>query len=182
MSIPRRLGRLARGFVNNLQEDDRFRETLRVGRERGETLRESFGDAFSAAWRGASEEWNAAEEERRASEEQETGPDSGNTGQSSPGNSSSGRSSSGRSSYWQRASSATFTPRKYPLPVLKAYERLGLDTGANLEEVRRKRRELVKRYHPDRFSDPEKRVRAERLTSEINAAQDTIARHLTRSR
>lgn len=170
MSIPRRLGRLARGFVNNLQEDDRFRETLRVGRERGETLRESFGDAFSAAWRGASEEWNAAEEERRASEGQETGADAG----------SSGRSSSERSSYWQRASSATFTPRKYPLPVLKAYERLGLDTGANLEEVRKKRRELVKRYHPDRFSDPDKRVRAERLTSEINAAHDTIARHLAR--
>lgn len=175
MSIPRRLGRLARGFVNNLQEDDRFRETLRVGRERGETLRESFGDAFSAAWRGASEEWNAAEEERRASEGQETGTDAGSSGRSS-----SASSSSERSSYWPRASSATFTPHKYPLPVLKAYERLGLDTGANLEEVRKKRRELVKRYHPDRFSDPDKRVRAERLTSEINAAHDTVARHLMR--
>lgn len=168
MSIPRRLGRLARGFVNNLQEDDRFRETLRVGRERGETLRESFGDAFTAAWRGASEEWNASEEERRASEEQEAGEGSGG----------SGRSSSQNRSYWQRASSTTFAPFKYPLPVLKAYERLGLDTGTNLEEVRRKRRELVKRYHPDRFSDPDKRVRAERLTSEINAAHDTISRHL----
>jgi hypothetical protein len=168
VSIPRRLGRLARGFVNNLQEDDRFRETLRVGRERGETLRESFGDAFTAAWRGASEEWNASEEERRVSEEQEAGEGSGG----------SGRSSSQNRSYWQRASSTTFAPFKYPLPVLKAYERLGLDTGTNLEEVRRKRRELVKRYHPDRFSDPDKRVRAERLTSEINAAHDTISRHL----
>ncbi len=168
MSIPRRLGRLARGFVNNLQEDDRFRETLRVGRERGETLRESFGDAFTAAWRGASEEWNVSEEERRASEEQETGEGSRGSGQNSSQN----------RSYWQRASSTTFAPFKYPLPVLKAYERLGLDTGTNLEEVRKKRRELVKRYHPDRFSDPDKRVRAERLTSEINAAHDTISRHL----
>jgi hypothetical protein len=168
VSIPRRLGRLARGFVNNLQEDDRFRETLRVGRERGETLRESFGDAFTAAWRGASEEWNASEEERRASEEQEAGEGSRGSGQNSSQN----------RSYWQRASSTTFAPFKYPLPVLKAYERLGLDTGTNLEEVRRKRRELVKRYHPDRFSDPDKRVRAERLTSEINAAHDTISRHL----
>lgn len=168
MSMPRRLGRLARGFVNNLQEDDRFRETLRVGRERGETLRETFGDAFTAAWRGASEEWNASEEERRASEERKSGEESAGTGQSSSQN----------RSYWQRASSTTFAPFKYPLPVLKAYERLGLDTGTKLEEVRRKRRELVKRYHPDRFSDPEKRVRAERLTSEINAAHDTIARHL----
>lgn len=168
MSIPRRLGRLARGFVLNLQEDDRFRETLRVGRERGETLRETFGDAFGAAWRGASEEWNTAEEERRASEEQESG---GNPG-------SSDRNSSQNRSYWQRASSTTFTPFKYPVPVLKAYERLGLDTGVGLEEVNRKRRELVKRYHPDRFPDPEKRLRAERLTSEINAAHDTISRHL----
>ena len=170
MSIPRRLGRLARGFVNNLQEDDRFRETLRVGRERGETLRETFGDAFTAAWRGASEEWNTSEEERRASEEQAPGENEG------PGQSSS--ESSKNKSYWQRASSTTFAPFKYPLPVLKAYDRLGLDTGANLEEVRKKRRDLVKRYHPDRFPDPDKRVRAERLTSEINAAHDTIARHL----
>jgi hypothetical protein len=168
VSIPRRLGRLARGFVNNLQEDDRFRETLRVGRERGETLRETFGDAFSAAWRGASEEWNTAEEERRTSEGQESGERR--------------QSSSRTGSYWQRASSTTFAPRKFPLPVLKAYDRLGLDTGAGLEEVGRKRRELVKRYHPDRFPDPDKRVRAERLTSEINAAHDTIARHLKRSR
>ena len=168
MSIPRRLGRLARGFVNNLQEDDRFRETLRVGRERGETLRETFGDAFGAAWRGASEEWNTAEEERRSSEEQESGGNPGGSDQSY----------SQDRSYWQRASSTTFAPFKYPLPVLKAYERLGLETGAGLEEVSRKRRELVKRYHPDRFSDPEKRVRAERLTSEINAAHDTISRHL----
>ena len=167
MSIPRRLGRLARGFVNNLQEDDRFRETLRVGRERGETLRETFGDAFGAAWRGASEEWNTAEEERRSSEEQ---------GPGAPGGSDQ-RYSQDRS-YWQRASSTTFAPFKYPLPVLKAYERLGLETGTGLEGVSRKRRELVKRYHPDRFSDPEKRIRAERLTSEINAAHDTISRHL----
>lgn len=170
MSIPRRLGRLARGFVNNLQEDDRFRETLRVGRERGETLRETFGDAFGAAWRGASEEWNAAEEERRATEEKEEA--------GKPGGS--GRNSSQNSSYRQRnySASSIFTPFKYPLPVLKAYERLGLDTGTGIEEVNRKRRDLVKRYHPDRFSDPEKRVRAERLTSEINAAHDTISRHL----
>jgi curved DNA-binding protein CbpA len=46
-----------------------------------------------------------------------------------------------------------------------------------MEEVDRKRRELVKRFHPDRFSDPEKRLRAERVTAEINAAHDTIERH-----
>jgi curved DNA-binding protein CbpA len=45
-----------------------------------------------------------------------------------------------------------------------------------MEEVDRKRRELVKRFHPDRFSDPEKRLRAERVTAEINAAHDAIER------
>jgi hypothetical protein len=45
------MGRLARGFVLNIN-DERLRETIRIGRQRGETLR----DAFEAAWRGAAEE------------------------------------------------------------------------------------------------------------------------------
>jgi curved DNA-binding protein CbpA len=49
-----------------------------------------------------------------------------------------------------------------------------------MEEVDRKRRELVKKFHPDRFPDPEKRARAERLTAEINAAHDAIERHVQR--
>ncbi len=173
MSIPRRLGRLARGFVLNLQEDDRLRETLRTGRERGETLRDSFGGAFEAAWRGAAEEWRTAEEERQAEEQQDPGErDTGERGQGRP------RDGSGRRGY----SSTTFAPRKFPPPVLKAYERLDLLPGSGLEEISRKRRELIKRYHPDRFSEPDKRVRAERLTAEINAAHDTISRYLTRGR
>jgi curved DNA-binding protein CbpA len=52
--------------------------------------------------------------------------------------------------------------------------------GTAIDEVDRKRRELIKRYHPDRFSDPEKRARAERVTAEINAAHDRIERHLLR--
>jgi curved DNA-binding protein CbpA len=51
-----------------------------------------------------------------------------------------------------------------------------------MDEVDKKRRELVKRFHPDRFSDPEKRVRAERVTAEINAAHDAIERHVLRKR
>jgi DnaJ-class molecular chaperone len=153
VSIPRRLGRLARGFVSNLQEDERFRETLRTGRERGEALR----GAFEAAWRGASEEWRAAEERRTARE----------------------RAAGERSDGW-RPSSA-FPPRKYPPEVLAAYDRLGLMPGATMEEVDKKRRELIKRYHPDRFSEPEKRARAERVTAEVNAAHDTIERHLLKS-
>jgi len=149
VSIPRRLGRLAQGFVSSLQEDERFRERIRTGRERSEALR----GAFEAAWKGASEEWRRAEERRAAQE-----------------------AAAGRTSAW-RSAATTFAPRKYPPNVLSAYDRLGLVPGASIEEVDRKRRELVKRFHPDRFSDPEKRLRAERVTAEINAAHDAIERH-----
>jgi DnaJ-domain-containing protein 1 len=154
VSIPRRLGRIARGLVSNLQEDERFRESLRPVRERGEALR----GAFEAALRGASEEWRAAEE-RRTARERASDPDGRRT----------------------RSSSPTFAPpRRYPLDVLAAYNRLGLMPGTSIDEVDKKRRELIKRYHPDRFSDPEKRARAQRITAEINAAHDKIERHLLR--
>jgi DnaJ-domain-containing protein 1 len=156
VSIPRRLGRIARGFVSNLQDDERFRESLRPVRERGEALR----GAFEAAWRGASEEWRAAEK-RRTARERASNPDGGRT--------------SG-----MRASSTPFAPRRYPPDVLAAYDRLGLMPGTAIDEVDKKRRELIKRYHPDRFSDPEKRARAERVTAQINAAHDSIERHLLR--
>ena len=148
MSIPRRLGRLAQGFVSSLQEDERFRERLRTGRERSEALR----GAFEAAWKGASEEWRKAEERRAAQE------------------------TAAEQTWGWRSATTTFTPRKYPPNILAAYDRLGLAPSASMEEVDRKRRELVKRFHPDRFSDPEKRLRAERVTAEINAAHDAIER------
>jgi DnaJ-domain-containing protein 1 len=148
VSIPRRLGRLAQGFVSSLQEDERFRERLRTSRERSEALR----GAFEAAWKGASQEWRRAEEHRAAEE-----------------------AAAQRTSGW-RSAATTFIPRKYPPNVLAAYDRLGLAPGASMEEADRKRRDLVKRFHPDRFSDPEKRVRAERVTAEINAAHDAIER------
>ena len=159
MSIPRRLGRLARGFVLNIN-DDRLRETVRVSRERGETLK----DALGAAWRGAAEEWrSAAEEENQAA---------------------AGRYAGRARERWSEArwtaSSPLYTPRQYPPHVLAAYHRLGLDAGSSLDEANRKRREFVKRYHPDRFVEPKQRARAERLTAEINAAHDIIERHLLR--
>lgn len=158
MGIPRRLGRLARGFVSTLQEDEqlneRVRETIRSGRESSESLKHAVG----AAWRGAAEEW------RTSSEEQS------NSGLGD------GQSSDAKTEAGARQR-RNWIPRRYPPEVLSAYERLGLDTGTNIEEVHRKRRELVKRYHPDRFSDSEKRAKAERLTAQINAAHDTIRRH-----
>lgn len=167
MSISRRLGRLAQGFVSSLQEDERFRERLRASRERSEALR----DAFEAGWRGASEEWRRAEE-RRAAEAAAAEEAAENARNST---------SEGRNQGW-RATATTFVPRRYPPNVLAAYDRLGLIPGASMEEVDKRRRDLVKRFHPDRFSDPEKRVRAERVTSEINAAHDAIERHVLRKR
>lgn len=152
MSLGRRLGRLAQGFVSNIN-DERLKETIRAGRERGETLK----DAFGAAWRGAAEEWRAAEE--------------GYTGE---------QQTSENHTYGWSTSSTRYAPRKYPPEVLSAYHRLGLGAGAGPEEVRKKRRELVKRYHPDRFVDPEQRKRAERLTAKINAAHDVLDRYLLR--
>jgi hypothetical protein len=159
---------LARGFVSNIN-DERLKETIRTGRERGETLR----DAFEAAWQSAAEEWRAAGEER-ASGEASGGPDSFTRR---------ARWSEVWSEARQRAASQPYAPRQqYPPEVLSAYHRLGLGAGSSLEEANRKRRELIKRYHPDRFADPQQRERAERLTAEINAAHDAIERHLTRGK
>lgn len=169
MSIPRRIGRLASGFLSNIQDDERVRERLRTGRERGETLR----GAFEAALRGAQEELRRSEERRRAEGGQATGSTSAGTHNTR-------QSFGGRTSGW--TSSPTFAPLKYPPNVLSAYDRLGLVPGVPMEEVDRKRRDLVKRFHPDRFPDPDKRVRAEKVTSEINAAHDTIERHLPRKK
>jgi hypothetical protein len=163
VSIPRRLGRLAQGFVSSLQEDERFRERIRTSRERSEALR----GAFEAGWRGAYEEWRRSEERRAAEEAAENERTRSRTQE--------------RTSGW-RATATTFATRRYPPNVISAHDRLGLVPGASMEEVDRKRRELVKRFHPDRFSDPEKRVRAERVTAEINAAHDAIERHILRKR
>lgn len=162
MSIPRRIGRLASGLLSNIQDDERVRERLRTGRERGETLR----IAFEAALRGAQEELRRSEERRRAEGGQPTG------------STFAGARNARQSAGW--ASSSTFAPLRYPPGVLSAYDRLGLGPGARMEEVDRKRRELVKRFHPDRFPDPDKRARAEKVTAEINAAHDTIERHIRR--
>jgi hypothetical protein len=168
LSIPRRLGRLARGFVSNIG-DERLKETVRVGRERGETLK----DAFEAARRGFTEEWRRANEEREA-EERAAGERSSRASE--------GGSPRDWSYGWRATAEPRYTPRKYPPEVLTAYHRLGLGAGSSLEEANKKRRELVKRYHPDRFPEPEQRARAEKLTAEINAAHDVVERHLTRGK
>jgi hypothetical protein len=172
VSIPRRIGRLASGFLSTLQEDERVRERLRTGRERGETLR----GAFEAALRGAQEELRRQEERRRREDEASVGDSAAGTSTGASRGADHGRQGAGsRASGW--ASAGTFAPLKYPPNVLSAYDRLGLVPGVPMGDVDRKRRDLVKKFHPDRFSDPGKRARAERVTAEINAAHDAIERH-----
>lgn len=156
MSIPRRLGRLARGLTLNLQDESSLKESARQGRERTENLRRAFKTGY--------ETWKSAEEERRRREDKHEERQER------------GQERSRSEDHRQRQ----FRPRKYPPEVARAYQKLGLELGTPLLEVRAKRRELIKRYHPDRFSDPEKRVRAERRAAEINSAHDVIARHLGR--
>ncbi len=159
MSIPRRLGRLARGFVSNIN-DERVKETVRAGRERGESLK----DALDAARRGFTEEWRRANEERAAEERAAEGVSGERFSRDWP------------NGWW--ATAPRYMPKQYPPEVLAAYHRLGLGAGSPLEEVNKKRRDLVKRYHPDRFVEPEQRARAEKVTAEINAAHDVVERHL----
>ena len=52
---------------------------------------------------------------------------------------------------------------------------LGLDEHATLEDVRRVRKEMALKYHPDRCSDQEMSTRH---MARINAAADTLTAHL----
>ncbi|WP_299632260.1 DnaJ domain-containing protein [uncultured Roseobacter sp.] len=55
---------------------------------------------------------------------------------------------------------------------------LGLGDDATLEDVRRVRRAMALRHHPDRSSDPS---RSSRHLARINAAADTLTAHLKKT-
>ena len=58
---------------------------------------------------------------------------------------------------------------------------LELKTCSSQEEARRAYRDLVRVWHPDRFSaDPRLRTRAEEKVKELNVAYEELARHLER--
>ena len=50
------------------------------------------------------------------------------------------------------------------------YRVLELPDGASLEEVRAAYKALIKKYHPDKFQDPQKRAEATELVKRINGA------------
>ncbi|NLY18499.1 MAG: J domain-containing protein [Clostridiaceae bacterium] len=54
------------------------------------------------------------------------------------------------------------------------YEVLGLKEGASIEEIKKAYRELVKKYHPDRYRDNPLSDLAEEKLREINEAYDIL--------
>ncbi len=59
----------------------------------------------------------------------------------------------------------------------RCYEILGLKVGALPAEVKQAYRELAKLWHPDRFSDPQQKLRAEEQIKKINQAYQALKFH-----
>ncbi len=76
--------------------------------------------------------------------------------------------SDSQSSSWQQETSNTVSDSKY-------YDALEIKPGASLEEIKQAYRQVMKKYHPDRFaSNPEKRRYAEQLAQKINEAYEYL--------
>jgi DnaJ-domain-containing protein 1 len=61
------------------------------------------------------------------------------------------------------------------------YARLETPYGSDAATVRRAFRDLMRRYHPDRFTDdPEREAKATRLSQELTVAYEGLIAHLER--
>ncbi|BAZ19545.1 heat shock protein DnaJ domain-containing protein [Kalymmatonema gypsitolerans NIES-4073] len=67
------------------------------------------------------------------------------------------------------------------LNINDAYSILGLKPGASPTEVKRAYRKLVKIWHPDRFSHPQKKQEAEQKIKQINEAYNKLKSDLPSS-
>ena len=54
----------------------------------------------------------------------------------------------------------------------KHYEVLELKIGASFDEIKDAYKKAMKKYHPDKFSDPKKKEYAEQISRKINVAYD----------
>ena len=59
---------------------------------------------------------------------------------------------------------------------MNPYDVLGVDPSASDEEIKKVYRELVKKYHPDRYTDSKLKEEAAEKIKEINAAYAEIER------
>ena len=57
---------------------------------------------------------------------------------------------------------------------MNPYEVLGVPEGASEEEIKRAYKELVKKYHPDKYQDNPLSDLAEEKLQEINEAYDML--------
>jgi TPR repeat protein len=64
--------------------------------------------------------------------------------------------------------------------VLQCYQILGLEPGASPKAAKKSYRDLVKKWHPDKFAnDPGQRLKAEEKLKEINLAFERVQDHQT---
>ena len=64
--------------------------------------------------------------------------------------------------------------------VLQWYANLELAPGARVEEIDAAYERLVRRYHPERHPDPERRRAAEKLLARLEAARDGLKAYVRR--
>ena len=60
--------------------------------------------------------------------------------------------------------------------MMDPWKVLGIKPGASAEEAKKAYRDLVKKYHPDRFQDPAAKEMANEKLKEINQAYDEVTR------
>lgn len=110
---------------------------------------------------GADEDWRDAWNELDEYMRRATDPAAG-------GPSSQGAASNGRETADRGQGSAGGAPSAMPAALRRDFENLELAPGTPLDEVRRRFRRELARYHPDRFAgDPEKFATATAVTREL---------------
>ena len=71
-----------------------------------------------------------------------------------------------------------FLPDPQQMPIFEAFDELGLPYGTPFEDVKKKYRQLMREYHPDRHSEsPEAERAATQKTQQLTAAYELIEKH-----
>lgn len=83
---------------------------------------------------------------------------------------------------WQEPEDTTYEDASFKdegSRLIQYYRVLELPNGASLEEVRGAYKTLMKKYHPDKFQDPQKRAEATELVKKINGAYTELVKALS---
>lgn len=152
MSIKKRLGFIARSYLNSLEDVD----LVKKARGALDGLADAItGDEDDAGYEDIDLDALQADLDRKFKEEfgdMDLGMDPPPRGASSG-------SRGGRTSPRKKAAQA------------KHYQTLGLKPGADLDEVKKAYRKLMRKYHPDRYAgDAKKQAWATRKSQELSEA------------